>query len=516
PQKPGVYIWKDAAGEVLYVGKAVNIKNRVSSYFANFKNLPTRLKRMVVAAEKIETHTVDTEIEALLLETNLIKKYKPTYNVDLKDDKNYIWVKIHNYMDFPRVEVVREKKNDKAEYFGPYPDTGPVRRMLKWLRRIFKYRVDKKQVEEKVVDGKKVVVARDPKPDLEYHIGLSSGASAGLQTKEEYRKQITGLKRFLNSEHKILKEELKRKMNKLSKEKKFEQAAQLRDQLRDLEYITRTSIIDESVDEDVLKERKESFAVQGVRDLVEKLEIPGLNIASSEGVEEFRIECYDVSNIQGTNATSAMVVAIGGKAAPKQYRKFKIKTKNTPDDFAMMKETLSRRLMYLEKEGGKKEDESFSQMPDLIVIDGGKGQLSSVWKIMQGYKELGIDIPTIGLAKKHEEVWVPEQVMSSSGKDKLEFRLVRFRRKSPALRLLQLVRDEAHRFGLGYHRKLRSKGMTYSELDLIPGVGEVTKKRLFQAFGSVAGVKKASLEDIETVVKNKTTAFKIKKILSGN
>lgn len=521
PKKPGVYIYRDANNEVIYVGKAVNLSNRSRSYFVNYKRLDPRIQLMVDNARDIEYLTVDSEVEALILETNLIKKYLPKYNVMGTDDKNYLWVKIDTNKDFPIVRFVREKHDDGADYFGPFPDKAPIKRMLKTVRRIFPYRTCSRVIEERPVVNAKAgsdasavkVYSSDTKPCLYFHLGLCAAPCTTALSKDEYRQSINNLKRFFRSEHAALKKQLEQEMKELSGNQNYEKAAVVRDQLKDLEYLTKYTLVRDNFDDVILKQQKQQVAQQGVVELVSRLEAAGLVVNKSTASASYRIECYDISNIQGSNATSAMVVSIGGKPVSKLYRKFKIKTKTTPDDFAMLKETLNRRLKYLVPalvNKVKKRDESFEQMPDLLVIDGGKGQLSSVLKVMNEYEAYyGLSIPTIGLAKKQEEIFIP----SYDGEGKLSFKVVHISKRSPALRILQQIRDEAHRFGLGYHRLLRSKGMTYSQLDLIPGVGEVTRKRLILAFGSVDGIRKAKLADIEAVIKNRNTAYKIKKLL---
>jgi excinuclease ABC subunit C len=517
PKNPGVYMFRNEKHEVIYVGKAVNLANRSRSYFANFKRLDPRIQTMVKEACDIDYLVVDNEVEALLLESNLIKKYVPYYNRVGKDDKSYLWIKIFSQMDFPRVTTVREKQNDGSDYFGPYPNVMPVRRMLKYLRKIFKYRTSTRTVEvRKNKQGKNYVYTSDPSPCFYYHLGLCSGACMGKQSKSEYRKQINDLKKFLRSEHQDLKKKYKKQMQNFAQNKQYEKAAEMRDKLFDLEYITKYSLIDESIDDITLKQRQISTNQQGIIELVKKLKIPKLHV-NKQTVKRFRIECYDISNIQGTNATSSMVVSVGGSLQNNQYRKFKIRSKQSPDDFLMLQETLQRRLKYLIKvlktKRSKNQDRSFLSRPDLIVIDGGKGQLSSVLKILHSFeKNYDIKIPVIGLAKKNEEIFVPEYAEGNEN-TKINFRLVKINRRSPSLKVIQQLRDEAHRFGLGYHRLLRSKSMVYSELDLIPGVGKVTKQSLIKAFGSVQGIKKAKLQDIQTVVKNKKTAFTLKKLL---
>ncbi len=513
PKVPGVYIFRDESEVVLYVGKAVNLYNRSRSYFANYRRLDPRLKNMVELAASVEYLTVTNEVEALLLESNVIKKYLPKYNIALTDDKSYIWVKVVSEIDFPIVSIVYSKKNDNADYFGPFPGRGPIRRMLRQLRKTFPYRSCNRIIEEREGDTptKKFIYSNDQKPCLYYHIGMCSAPCTTKVEKSEYRSQVNSLKRFFRSEHADIKKDMLDGIKSLSAEQKYEKAAELRDQLRDLEYLTKFSLITEDVDDEIFKQKTLSFKLEGLKQLIERLQLT--YPTDEESLKNFRIECYDISNIQGTNAVASMVVSKGGTPFKKDYRKFKIKQKETPDDFAMLQEALDRRLKYLtdeyKSENNKEKNSSFTEYPNLIVIDGGKGQLSSVYEILKKWNSsLSANIPVIGLAKREEEVFAP---IDNSGK--LGFKLVRFGQRTPALRILQGVRDEAHRFGLGYHRLLRSKQMTYSKLDLIPGVGEVTKKNLLLAFGSVEGIKKAKLEDLEAIVRNRSTALKIKKIL---
>lgn len=510
PKQPGVYHFRDADGVTLYIGKAVNLFNRSRSYFLNYRKLDPRLQLMVEAADSVEYVTVENELEALLLEANLIKKYEPRYNVRMTDDKTYIWVKVFTQMDYPTVRIVRKRLSDGADYFGPYPETTPVRRMLRNLRKLFPYRT---------CDGKLILLEdgsvspTENKPCFYYHLGLCSGACIGKQSREDYRKIINALKQFLRSEHKDLKQQLRGQMEAFSEARQYEDAALVRDQLRDLEYISQPSRIDDQMDEIELKQL-EGNAVQL---LVKELTQLGFNfgtpeeLASEEYAQQFKAECYDISNIQGTNAVAAMTVAVGGKLQRQLYRKFKIKTKDTPDDFAMLQETLTRRFShFLDSEKLAKPDESFNQLPQLLVIDGGKGQLSAVMQILaELWPQLPLpagmtEIPVIGLAKKLEEI-----IYLRNG----EFGSLKLRRRSPALKMLQRLRDEAHRFGITYHRKLRQHGMTASALDEIVGVGEVTKKRLIQAFGSSAGVKRAGIAEIRAIVRNKKLADQIKAAL---
>ncbi|MCA9385992.1 excinuclease ABC subunit UvrC [Candidatus Dojkabacteria bacterium] len=492
PTNPGCYIWKDSHGDVLYVGKAVNIKNRVNSYINNYKRLDPKIQNMVDLADDVEFYTVDTEIEALILETNLIKKYKPKYNRLMKDDKNYSWLMIDWYNPYPVPRIVREKKNKKAEYYGPYPQRFPVFKVLRSLRKVFPYCNHL----PRGINSKKNF---QDKPCFNYHIGLCSGICAGIISKTEHRKNIKGIRDFFKGKKLTMIDEFRADMKKFAQEMQFEKAAELRDKVKDLEYVTQHIKVDKDMDEEALKKMKKDLRERALDELLEKLQL--------DNSAQFKIECYDISNIQGTNATGSMVVFVDGKPDKALYRKFKIKTKSTPDDFHMMREVLTRRLKYLSgSKSSEKNDKSFSIQPDLIIVDGGKGQLTSAYSILNEYGLID-SVPLIGLAKREEEIF---RVIDT---EPYEFEKIRLKRRSEALYLIQRIRDEAHRFAIGYHRTLRSKGQIKSILDDIPGVGEITKKRLFEAFGSVESMKKATNREMEAIVRNKRTSQALLKVL---
>lgn len=496
PLSPGVYIYRNTKEEILYIGKAVNLRNRSKSYFQNFKKLDPKVKVMVEQIEDVEYLVTDSDVEALLLETNLIKKYKPKYNRMMKDDKSYIWVMIPKGEDFPRLQIVREQKVKNADYFGPYPETMPVRRILKKMRHIFPYRSCTRKIQEVEVDGKKRVKSSNPEPCLYYYMGQCNAPCAGKISKKEYGKGISDIRRFFRGEKGVIVERLKGEMIEFSDQRRFEKAAFVRDRIQDINYVTQKIRIRKDMDEDLLKKEKGKLQLKAVEQLLEKLKIEGLNMKS-----KFKVETYDISNIQGTNATGSMIVFVDGKSEKSLYRKFKIKTKSTPDDFEMMREVFKRRF----NRKNKKEDKSFDVLPGLLVVDGGKGQLSATYHILQ---DLEIDVPIIGLAKREEEVF---KIVEKEGE--LEFKKIRLPRRSDALYLLQKVRDEAHRFALGYHRKLRGRAQIKSRLDDIPGVGNITKKKLLKAFGSTENIKKAKESDLLTVIRSKKTVKNLKKLL---
>lgn len=490
PLVPGCYLFKNKNGKVIYVGKAKILKNRVKSYFINYKKLDSKTQKMVENAIDVEFIPVDSEVEALILENNLIKKYKPKYNIMMRDDKNYIFVRLEKirkssqplpnnesyYQDFPRITIVRENKEDGAEYFGPFPSTLPVKRILRKIRRIFPYRTTTNLV---YVQKDGTIYSSNKKRCLYCHIGLCGGACAGLEPKSEYIKNFNAIRKFFKGEKPAMLNELESKMKEASKNEDFEKAARLRDRINDIKYVTQNIKLDNTVDDVAIEEIQRTERKNAVNELIEHLDFP--HSASLQNHKGFRIECYDISNIQGKNAVGAMTVMIDGEVQPKLYRRFRIRMKNEPNDFAMLQEVLSRRFKRLayannldssingsetnESKGNKKdkdlqkEDESFSQIPDLIIIDGGKGQLASTYKILYNYN-LHNTIPIVGLAKREEDIYK----LSDQFKDEINqindsnmFTKIHLPRKSEALYLVQRIRDEAHRFGITYHRKLRSK-----------------------------------------------------------
>lgn len=500
PLEPGCYLYRDDSGNVIYVGKAKNLKKRISSYFHK-DLLDPHIVNLVRSIMNIEYIVTDSELEAFILETNLIKKYMPYFNRDLKDDKNYIWIMIDRKEDFPRLQVVRTKRSKSAIYLGPYHYTMPVRRILKRLRKIYPYRTCNRIIIEthNKETNKIEIKSSDSNPCLYYHLGLCQAPCAGLVNSNTYRKNINGINTFFTKGHNSLVKELVESMKKYSVNLEFEKAAELRNKIQDLEYIKqRVSVETELTDEFELNSKKNKKSINAVEEIIRKISTN--DISYKEG---FKIECFDISNIQGTNAVGSMVVFIDGKPAKNLYRKFKIKTKTTPDDFAMMTEVLKRRFKHTEINS----DDSFSILPDLLIVDGGKGQLSSAHKVLT---DLRIAIPLIGLAKKNEDIF-----MLKDNNGELEFRQRRLRYASDGYFLLQRIRDESHRFAINYHRKLRSIGQTASVLDDIPGIGKLTKKRLIQAFGTVDGIKKAKRKDLEVIIKNNTSLNNLLKVIES-
>lgn len=463
PQSPGCYMYIDQEGEILYVGKAKMLKNRVKSYFTNYKKLDARIQIMLEHAKDIQYITVDSEFEALILENNLIKKYTPKYNVMMRDDKSYSYIKVEHVVkgvrDFPRIRITREKDDKNATYYGPYPNNLPLKNILKRLRKVFPYvSCNRKLVQ--ISNDPIQVDTNNSVPCLYFHIGLCQAPCASLISKEDYNKNFKNIIKFLEGKKGEIINGLEKEMNLLSKEMKYEEAAKLRDKMNDIKYVTQNISIDRDVDDVIVDELKKEQRANAINELILELGFPPDKLQNHNG---FKIECYDISNIQGTNAVGAMTVMIDGALRPDLYRRFKIQTKNTPNDFAMLQEVLSRRFKHFLVDQSKdaEKDESFSMLPDLIIIDGGKGQLASTFKILTNFG-LANTIPIVGLAKREEEIFKVQWQFNND--DWPDLALKRFKRiflprKSESLFLVQRIRDEAHRFGITFHRKLRSKQM---------------------------------------------------------
>lgn len=394
PHKPGIYIYRDIEGEVIYVGKAIDLYSRVSSYFSGPQNHKT--SALVEKIRSLETVIVESELEALILEANLIKKYQPLFNISLKDDKDYLYIAITKE-DFPK--VITARKNDlqpiKA-WFGPYPSSRTVKDTLKKLRRVFPWCSNP--------EGRRAC--------FYYHLGLCLGACIGEISKEEYNKIINRFKKFLDGKKQELLEEITVEMVKKSENQEFEEAQGLKKVLSGITYITQTNRVSSYLENpNFLQDER----IKGLLELQKYL-----NLANPPE----RIEGYDISNTSGQQATGSMVVLTNGEIDKSQYRRFKIKITGKPNDYAMHAEMMSRRLKHKEW-----------PYPDLIIIDGGRGQVRAVKS----------EIPIFGLAKREEWLYPPEG------------EIIKLPKRSLALRLLQKLRDESHRFAITYHKKLRAK-----------------------------------------------------------
>lgn len=466
PAEPGVYLYKDDAGRIIYVGKASLLTRRVRSYFSKKQHPDAKTNILVANIAAVDWIVTASEVEALFLEAELIKRYKPIYNVRDKDDKNFVYVKVSIQEDFPKVTVVRRPADDKSRYFGPFMSAGMVREALRYLRRIFPYFSDSSMVAKSALEHQ---IGVAPKPDI---------------AKTEYRRTISRLMMVLEGKSVKLVEELERAMQRAARKKDFEAAATARDQYLALKALSKKSLFGSQEEFDVTRDQ----ALTGLADRL--------------GLEQppRRIECYDISNFQGGDAVSSMVVFANGAPSQRDYRKFKMHTKG-PNDFAMMAETMRRRF------SGRHADWT---LPQLIIIDGGKGQLAAATAVLD---ELGITIPAVGLAKRHEQIVQRLADVRGSAKVPMgelmhdgEFCIISLSHSSKSLQLLQRIRDEAHRFAVTYHTTVRDKRTKASALDAIPGVGPITRKKLLRKFGSVAGVKAAPQHELAAVVGNTMAA----------
>ena len=574
--QPGVYLFKDANDKVLYVGKAKNLRKRVRSYFQESRYLGPKTQVMVDKIADLEFIIVDNEVEALMLESNLVKQHKPRYNINLRDDKSFPYIRVTRE-PIPRVFVTRKIIRDGSKYFGPYTDVKQLRHIMKSVRKIFPIRSCKYELNQEVITKKKVKVC------LDYHIKRCQGPCEGLVSIPEYQDMISQVEKFLKGKTSDLLQELGSKMEQAASDLNFESAARLRDQIQLIEnyyFKVQKVVLVDAVDRDVValaveeedacsvvfKIRdgkvvgRQHFYLQGVEEKSdqevlsrflqhyyleadyypneiflpqEPLEAVLLQTWLSEQAKqkvEFHIpqigekkklinlcqknarylldelllqkaihkdhiaynvkmlqknlklskppkiiEAFDISNLQGSDAVASMVYFDNGKPRKSEYRHFKIRQKQTPDDFAMMREVVQRRYKRLLEE--KK------ALPDLILIDGGKGQLSSALQVLQ---ELGIkEQAIIGLAKRLEDVYLP----GLSDPQNIP-------KNSQGLKLLQQIRDESHRFAITYHRLLRKKRTLTSPLDEIPGIGPKRKAHLLRKFGSLRKIAEASKEEL--------------------
>ena len=602
PAGPGVYLMKSVDGRVLYVGKADALRNRVRSYFTARGPEDARISRMVTEVADVEYIVTDTVSEAYLLESNLIKEHRPRFNIRLRDDKSYPFVKITLGEDFPRIVRTRRLVRDGSRYFGPYASASSVDETLKLLRKIFPFRTCNLDIPE----GKRVL----ERPCLLYYINRCQGPCIEAIPKPEYRATIGQVVDFLDGRQEPIAAQLRREMDANAEALRYEQAAVARDKLRAVERTMEQQkmaafsraehdVIGMAREEDdaciqVMQVRsgkligREHFIVEGARDVADaevlgsflqqyyastdavpralltplmpveaddlaayladrrgvrvSISVPErgekrrlVALATGNAIEALareraewmadtarrdealtelaaaldlprvpeRIECYDMSNIQGTSAVGSMVVFIDGRPEPREYRRFRIRSGDTPDDFRMMAEVLRRRFGRVARlraetgalsldavgadevpeEAGDRPRETGWAVPDLVIVDGGKGQLSAAVGVMD---ELGIrDVPLSGLAKRFEELHLPGRSAP-----------VVLPRRSQALYLVQRIRDEAHRFAITYHRDVRGKRALRSELDEIAGIGPGRKKALLKRFGSVRRIREATIDEV--------------------
>lgn len=416
PTTPGIYLFLDEKNEVIYVGKAKNLKNRVSSYFTNKNGLGEKTRLLVSQIKKIKTIKVESELESLLLEASNIKQYKPKYNLRLIDDKAYIQIRITINSQFPAILLARKEEKDKAVYFGAFPNSTAVKSVLKTIRKIFPYQS----------------VLNHPKRICLYnHLGLCPCPPMFTtdEQKKAYKKTIKHIVQFLSGKKEIVLKDLEKERDSFAKKEQYEEAQELQKKIDAINYVT--SRIHQPFEYEINPNLHIDLRTQELTTLRKHLEQKGVAIKT----DLHRIECYDISNIQGTHAVGSMVVFINGEKSSANYRRFKIKYQipNKPNDFAMISEVLQRRIRHTEW-----------TTPDLIIVDGGKGQVGVAAKILSLSKDYS-NIPLIGLAKREETIITADFQEISLPKD------------SSALHLIQRIRDEAHRFAITYHRKLRGK-----------------------------------------------------------
>ena len=577
-------------GEILYVGKASKLKNRIRSYFTGKTHSHPKIETLVNTLVDFEFIITESEQEALILESNLIKSHKPKFNSRLKDDKSYPFIKIDVSEKFPQVYVTRNVSNDDARYFGPYTDAGSVRRTLSLLNKLFPYRSCTKQI-----------TGSDDRACLDFHIKRCAGPCIGVVDDIEYNKIIDQVILFLEGDTKQIVNSLRLQMRKAAESLKFEKAASLRDQLQSIEKVQQGQkvLTLKSNNMDIIGSSQSSYEAWievffirqgkligrenylmdvGIADSISEVEsaflkqfygvtpyVPPLILTQHEILEEKqaiqsflsekrgnkvvllhpkrgdrkklvdmvtenaqlgmeqlritrfsetdsddkamlevqealnlpklpnRIECYDISNIQGTNAVGSMVVFENGAPKTSDYRRFQIKSVKGVDDYSMMREMLTRRFNRMSNSSNENtaglqktsNQEAWTIKPDLVLIDGGKGHLGAA---LQVFLEMGIsDVPLASLAKENEELFTPESPHS-----------ILLPKNSPGMYLVQRARDEAHRFAITYHRKRRSSQSFQSSLDLIPGIGPKKRRSLLRKYGSIKNIKESSLEDIAT------------------
>lgn len=471
PRQPGVYFHKDAKGEIIYVGKAAVLNNRVRQYFQKSRGRDPKTEALVREIADVEWMVVDSEIEALFLEGELIRRYMPRYNILLRDDKAMSYIRISYNDDYPTVSTTRRPLDDGAKYYGPYNSTATIRQALKLLRRVFPYAT-------RQIPGQK-------RASLQYHLGLDPGLEEGRTSLEEYRTNLRKLMAIIEGKRKTIERDLERDMQRAAKSSDFESAAKLRNQLFALRGLNQQVIFSDKEFMDISKDH-------ALNELVSVLCLDKY---------PFRIEGYDISHMQGTDVVASMVVFTNGVSNKSEYRKFKTKI-NHNNDFYNMNETLKRRL-------SEKNRKAWG-IPSLVLIDGGKGQLDAA---IAARDEQGCQsLPFIGLAKReeqivimkgHSNVTLDEAAMHELGgfaTETEDFILINLPHSTNVVKLLQRIRDESHRFAVSYHSVLKQKRQISSILEEIPGIGPVTRRSLLKVFGSVRGISAASETEVAGVI----------------
>ena len=488
PSDPGVYRYFNAEGTIIYVGKAKNLKRRVSQYFRPKDQLDRKTQALVEHIADMDFTVVETEEDALLLENNLIKQLQPHYNILLKDDKTYPWICVSGER-FPRVFLTRRYKKDGSRYYGPYASVQHANRLIDLIGNLYKIRICRHALTDEVISGGKL------RPCLNYHLGKCAGPCCGEQSEADYNAAIESVHKLLSGRVRALVEDCRAKMAEAAADLRFEEAAVWKERLALLEahHLRQQTTGHGILDIETYKLLKDKPLPRRVTNSRKALEQLRKDLGMSKNPEH--IECFDNSNIQGTNPVAACVVFKGGIPSKKDYRHFNIKTVVGANDYASMKEVVNRRYSRLLSEG--------EPLPDLIVIDGGRGQMRFA---LEALDELGIrdEVFLIGLAERLEEILVP-------GDPHPLF----LDKNSASLRIIMHIRDEAHRFGITHHRKRRSKAQIESQLREIPGVGPASEEKLLKHFKSVARLRKASEEDVAALV-GKALAHRINEYFSKN
>lgn len=474
PTGPGVYFHKDTAGEIIYIGKAANLRNRVRQYFQKNRYRDTKTNALVAEIADIDWTEVETEADALFLEAELVRRYQPRFNILLRDDKSLQFVRIDYKSDYPTVTLVRRPLDDGAQYFGPYINGFAVKKALRYLRRAFPYAISRPSGQKRA--------------NLYYHLGLDPGLEEGRTSLSEYRANLRKLMRYLRGERLSLVKDIEKDMKKASKKRDFEKAASLRNQLSALHQLSRQILFSDRELQDASKDLA----------LVELADLLGL------AKPPRRIEGYDISHMQGTDNVASMVVFMNGLPDKTSYRKFKMRLPGN-DDFAHMAETIRRRL--------REDNRNKWGLADLMLIDGGKGQLSAAIMARDGS---GAVVSTVGLAKRQEEIIIrktkslvgidTKTIISRAKKKKAyvkesgDFIEIGLPADSHAIKLLQRIRDESHRFAVSYHSTLKRGRQSSSILDEIPGIGPLTRKKLVRQFGSARAVIHAQPSELQGVL----------------
>lgn len=476
PPQAGVYFHKDAKGDIIYIGKAAVLKNRVRQYFQKSRRRDPKTEALVAEIVDTDWVTVESELDALFLEAELVRRYMPRYNILLRDDKSSTYVRINYDDSYPSISFTRQPLDDKAQYFGPFFNGGEVKRALRYLRRVFPYSTHTGVIPKRAC--------------LQYHLGLCPGIEEHKTSLLEYRSNLRKLMQFLRGEREKVVEKMQSDMQKAAKKQDFEKAAELRNQYYALKALSKQIVFSDKEFLDISKDR----GLAGLADLL------GLDR------EPRRIEGYDISHMQGTDNVASMVVFTNGIPDKANYRKFKMRIPGN-NDFAHMHEAITRRC-------SEKNVKAWG-LPDLFLIDGGKGQVAAA---IRARDELGIKRPMVGLAKREEEIVVHlEKSQVNVSKIELhkqhaivneseDFLMILLPKDSDIVKLLQRVRDESHRFAVSYHSVLKGKRQVASLLDDIPGVGPVTRKKLIRTFGSLQGVKAAPQADLDAAVGEKLAA----------